>query len=271
MINLAPHTLMVSAIAAILLYLFAFGYQTIMLLRPNRWPTALLQLLLALAVVCHGIAATHWVFTEDGLDFSLFHMLTAIGAVINAIVLTSSLRKPVLSLFILLSPIAALILLTTALIGSTTTPWASVSPAIGSHIMISILAYSLMTIAAFQAVFIGWQNWRLKNKKLTGGLGIVPPLQTMESLLFDILWMGFILLSLSLLTGFLFFEDLFAQHLAHKTVFSLCAWLFYGTLLWGRHIKGWRGNRTIRWTLVGFSAMVIGYLGSKIALEFILS
>ena len=141
---------------------------------------------------------------------------------------------------------------------------------IGAHIFFSIVAYSLLTIAAFQAIFIALQNWRLRHRHLGSWLQIVPPLQTMEALLFEVLWAGFGLLTLSLITGFLFFEDFFAQHLIHKTVFTLLAWLFYGILLWGRHIKGWRGNTAIRWTLVGFSAMVLGYWGSKFVLEVIL-
>jgi|TARA_B110000259_G_scaffold187781_1_gene243301 ABC-type uncharacterized transport system permease subunit len=93
----------------------------------------------------------------------------------------------------------------------------------------------------------------------------------MEALLFELIWAGQILLTLSLLSGFLFYDDFFAQKLAHKVVFSLVAWLVYATLLWGRHYRGWRGNKAIRWTWAGFSAMLVGYLGSKFVVEFLLS
>jgi ABC-type uncharacterized transport system permease subunit len=98
-----------------------------------------------------------------------------------------------------------------------------------------------------------------------------PPVQTMEALLFELIWAGEILLTLSLLSGFLFYDDLFAQKLVHKVVFSLVAWAVYAILLWGRYFQGWRGNKAIRWTWAGFSAILLGFIGSKFVVEFILS
>ena len=98
----------------------------------------------------------------------------------------------------------------------------------------------------------------------------LPPVQTMEILLFELIWAGEILLTLSLVSGFLFFDDLFAQHLVHKVAFSLVAWFVYVILLWGRHSRGWRGNKAIRWTWGGFIAILLGYIGSKVVMEFIL-
>ena len=92
----------------------------------------------------------------------------------------------------------------------------------------------------------------------------------MESLLFGFLWAGWGLLSLSLLSGWLFVEDLLAQHLAHKTLLSCFAWLVFGVLLWGRQQLGWRGHKAIRWTLAGFCLLMLAYFGSKLVREFIL-
>ena len=85
-----------------------------------------------------------------------------------------------------------------------------------------------------------------------------------------LIWTGEVLLALSLVTGAMFFENLFAQHLAHKTVLSIIAWLVFATLLWGRHQLGWRGITAIKWTLAGFSLLILAYFGSKIVLEFVL-
>ncbi len=262
---------MLSATASIALYLCATLYQVLQLRKHPTLPVAPLQFVAAAAIILHGYTSIQWVFTEWGLDFGLLPMSTTISFTINLIVLISSLRKPIHNLFLFLFPIAALTIAVTMATGSEGVFWESVSAPIGAHIFISILSYSLMTIAAFQALLLALQNWRLRHKHLGSFLQTIPPLQTMESLLFEVLWAGFGLLTLSLLTGFLFFEDFFAQHLVHKTVFSLCAWLFYGILLWGRHVKGWRGNTAIRWTLVGFSAMVLAYWGSKFVIEVILS
>jgi ABC-type uncharacterized transport system permease subunit len=93
----------------------------------------------------------------------------------------------------------------------------------------------------------------------------------MEEFLFELIWAGEALLTLSLISGFLFYEDLFDQKLLHKVTLSIVAWGVYGILLWGRHSRGWRGIKAISWSLVGFSAILMGYIGSKIVLEFILA
>ena len=263
---------MLSATAAIALYLCAILYQVLQLRKHPALRVASLQLVIAAAVALHGYASIQWVFTNKGLDFGLFPMTTVIVFAINLIVLISSLRRPVYNLFLVLLPLAILTLIATLLIGSTGTAWASVPTPIGVHILISILSYSLMTIAAFQALLLAFQNWRLRHKHLGDSLfsRVIPPLQTMEALLFEVLWGGFGLLTLSLVTGFLYVEDFLGQQLAHKTVFSLFAWMFYAILLWGRHVKGWRGNTAIRWTFSGFCALVLAYWGSKFVLEVII-
>jgi len=91
----------------------------------------------------------------------------------------------------------------------------------------------------------------------------------MEKLLFDFILAGFIGLTLALLSGFIFLEDLFSQHLVHKTALSIIAWLVFATLLIGRFTIGWRGRTAIRWTLSGFISLMLAYFGSKFVLEFI--
>ena len=142
---------------------------------------------------------------------------------------------------------------------------------IQAHVLISVVAYSLLAIAALQALLVGYQDWQLKHKHQNQLMRALPPLQTMETLLFELIWAGQILLTLSLLSGFLFYEDFFAQKLVHKVVFSTTAWGVYSILLWGRHFRGWRGIKAIRWTWAGFSAILLGYIGSKFVLEFVLS
>jgi ABC-type uncharacterized transport system permease subunit len=99
----------------------------------------------------------------------------------------------------------------------------------------------------------------------------LPPLQTMESLLFEMIAVGFVLLSLALLSGFSFLEDMFAQRQVHKTVLSIIAWFVFGTLLWGRYRFGWRGQKALIWTLSGFVVLMLAYFGSKVVIELILS
>jgi ABC-type uncharacterized transport system permease subunit len=103
-----------------------------------------------------------------------------------------------------------------------------------------------------------------------GFIRSLPPLQTMESLLFEMIGAGFLLLTVALISGFAFLEDMFEQRLVHKTVLSIIAWFVFGTLLWGRFRFGWRGQTAITWTLSGFVILMLAYFGSKAVIELIL-
>ena len=99
---------------------------------------------------------------------------------------------------------------------------------------------------------------------------MLPPLQVQESLLFQLIGIGFFMLSLSLVSGVIFIDDIFAQHLVHKTALSLVAWVVFGVLLWGRWRHGWRGRTAIRWSLAGAVVLALAYFGSKLVLELVL-
>ena len=98
----------------------------------------------------------------------------------------------------------------------------------------------------------------------------LPPLDTTEELLFTLLAAGFCLLSLSLMSGFFFLENMFYQHLAHKTVLSCTAWAIFGIVLFGRWKFGWRGKKAVYLTLAGFAMLILAYFGSKLVLEVLL-
>jgi len=115
------------------------------------------------------------------------------------------------------------------------------------------------------------QNSFLHKHQPGGLIRLLPPLKTMETLLFDAIIIGFICLSLSLVSGMIFLENMFAQHLAHKTILSILAWLVFAILLAGRWLAGWRGRTAIRWTLGGFISLMLAYFGSKFVLEVILA
>lgn len=254
---------------AIAVYLFAFGYQASRLRHHDNLPTTAFQWLTALAIALHCAAVFGFQFDSEGLDLSLLKICALISLVINTVLFFSGLRKPIHSLFLFLFPISALSMLA-AMVTPSTKAAVVIPPSIEAHVLISILAYSILAIAALQALLIGYQNWQLKHKHQNLLMRTFPPLQSMEALLFELVWAGEILLTLSLASGFMFYDDLFSQQLIHKVAFSIVAWVFYGCLLWGRHFKGWRGNTAIRWTWAGFIAILLGYIGSKVVLEFIL-
>lgn len=257
--------------SAIALYFIAFVYQ-ITKVRQNRpLRRDFLLGLASIAILVHFFTSFRLVVTEQGFDFSLWQASSLILTVVNLLIWVSSLRKPAHNLFLFLFPLTIPVIITSLNSDSMIVTYRDMNLETGLHVLSSILAYSLLTIAALQAMLLAYQNWQLRHKHLKGWIRALPPLQTMEALLFEVLWAGFALLTVSLISGFWLFEDLFAQHLGHKTAFSLAAWVVYAVLLWGRHQLGWRGNTAIRWTLAGFIATALAYWGSKFVYEVLLT
>lgn len=140
------------------------------------------------------------------------------------------------------------------------------------HFLAAMLAYSLFTLSALHAVFMGFTERALHNKTLTRSLTSLPPLLTMEALLFRMLLIGFALLTLALGSGVLFSEELFGKPLVfdHKTLFAFTSWGIFATLLIGRHAWGWRGRKALHWTLAGFAVLLLAYVGSRFVVEIVL-
>lgn len=141
------------------------------------------------------------------------------------------------------------------------------------HLSLGMLAYSLFTIAALQALLMTLLERRLRGHTVAGPLASLSPLLTMESVLFKLIAVGFVLLTLTLITGAVFSESIFQQAMKfnHKTLFALISWLIFAALLAGRTLYGWRGRKALRWTLSGFSALLLAYVGSRFVLEVVLS
>ncbi|NMG33018.1 cytochrome C biogenesis protein [Azoarcus sp. TTM-91] len=146
------------------------------------------------------------------------------------------------------------------------------SPAFRAHFIVAMLAYSLFTLAALHAMLMAVAERRLHNARLTRTMVNLPPLLTMEALLFRLISIAFVLLTLTLASGVVFSESLFgtAFRVDHKTVFAMISWLLFGALLFGRRVWGWRGRVALRWTLAGFIALMLAYIGSRFVIEVLL-
>lgn len=223
----------------------------------------------SLAVVFHGLAWFVPVFSQT-MDLSFFHVGSLISLVISSIMVISSLRKPLETLFLGVFPMAVLIMACNLMFNVSTVKPEPFDNGLLSHIILSIMAYSVLSIAAFQAVLLIVQDHQLKHKHVSGIIRVLPALQTMDRLLFDMISIGTLLLTLAIASGFIFLDDLFAQHLVHKTAFTLMAWVVYAALLLGHWRFGWRGNVASKWTLVATCLLILAYFGSKLVLEIIL-
>lgn len=261
------------AFLAILLYLASGALIALRLFRRDR--PAIPGRALALGFGFAALALHSWllydaIFREPGLNLAFFNALALTAWTVVTLLLVSSLTKPVENLGILVLPLAAATVFLEARYPSATSMRTATGWGIETHVLLSLLAYSLLTLASVQAILLAVQDHYLRARKPGGFVRALPPLQTMETLLFEMIGAGFVLLTLALASGYAFLEDMFAQHLVHKTVLSTLAWLIFGALLIGRFRSGWRGRTAIIWTLTGFVMLVIAYFGSKAVLELIL-
>ncbi len=258
------------SLAAACLYGGAAIYQGLRLSTRSNPDKRLLGLLGVLALLFHGGSLFVQMHHDIGMQLDFFNAASLITFAVITITLLACLRIPVENLLLFLFPLGCITVLLAEFMPVGTIDPINEAPGIIAHILLSIIAYGMLTIAVFQALLVSMQDYQLKHKHPSGLTKNFPPLQTMESLLFGFLWAGWIMLSLSLLSGALFIDDLFAQHLVHKTILSCFAWIVFAVLLWGRHQLGWRGHKAIRWTLAGFCLLMLAYFGSKLVREFIL-
>jgi ABC-type uncharacterized transport system permease subunit len=228
-------------------------------------------LYLAWTAVCTHLLYTAIIFQQNnGFNFSFFSTSSLVAMIVALLLLIAALNNPVEKLGIAIFPIAAAMLALELNFADKTQFVSRYNWAMSTHILTSIIAFSLLNIAAVQAILIAIQDLQLKSHPPKRFIQSLPPLQTMESLLFQMLGAGLVFLTISLVSGFLFIEDLFAQHLVHKTVLSILAWIIFSGLLMGRSRYGWRGQTAIQWTLIGFVSLLLAYFGSKLVLELIL-
>ena len=139
-----------------------------------------------------------------------------------------------------------------------------------AHILLSMGAAALLFAAAVTALLLVFLDRRLRTRRIAHLPSVLPPLDALEKVMFRLIGTGFVLLTLSLFTGFVFVTNLFAQHLVQKTVLSLIAWIIFGVLLIGRIRFGWRGRSALGWTLSGFGMLALAYFGAKFVLEDVL-
>ncbi len=140
------------------------------------------------------------------------------------------------------------------------------------HFLTAMLAYSLFTLSALHAVFMGFAERKLHQRAVTRSLGSLPPLLTMEALLFRMIFIAFCLLTVALVSGVMFSEAIFGKAVVfdHKTLFAFASWAIFAALLVGRRVYGWRGRIALRWTLAGFMVLLLAYMGSRFVAEVLL-
>ncbi|HEY7872174.1 MAG TPA: cytochrome c biogenesis protein CcsA [Rudaea sp.] len=221
----------------------------------------------AAAILAHAaiLAGQH----GGGVDLHFFAALSLVAGCVAALCLLVNLARPVAALGTIVFPLAAILLAIDVFLAPHTEPL-PIDWQIKLHVIFALLGFSVLCVAAVLAILLALQEHALRARRFDGLAAALPPLTLTESLMFQLIGAGFALLTVAILIGLLFVANPFAQHLLHKMVLSIAAWIVFGALLFGRWRHGWRGRRAVRMTLAGMILLLLAFFGSRFVLELVL-
>ena len=221
------------------------------------------------ALLFHGQSLAGAVIGEAGLYISIAATLSLIGLQLGLIGVLGAVEASLRGMSAGLLALAAMVWAISGYAPDESTG-SPMTWQMQAHILISVFAYGLLTVGAIVAINALLQDRRLRYGQLSAANHLFAPLETTERLLFVITASGFAALLLAVVSGFMFVDDLFAQHLVHKTALSLLALTLFGLLVAGRQFAGWRGKRAVYLYLWGFFILCLAYFGSRYILEQVL-
>ena len=230
------------------------------------------RLVIAAALVIHAAGLYDALFADIGMRFSFSFALSLMMWLAVLIYWLESFMARMEGMQPMVLPLAAICTILPVIFPNVHLVAHANATGFKLHFLAAMLAYSLLTLSALHAIFMGFTERALHNRSLKRSLSSLPPLLAMESLLFKMLLVGFILLTLTVGSGVFFSEEIFGKALTidHKTLFAFASWGIFATLLIGRHAWGWRGKRALRWTLAGFALLILAYVGSRFVAEVVL-
>lgn len=259
---------MIATLLAVALYLAAAVLLGLSLRRTEAAPNRGWLPLAVLGIFFHGgIHVVAWRHA-GAPDMHFFAALSLSALGMAALTSLFAMRGRMAALGVIVYPLAALFALLYSLHGHSRP--AAMDWQLQLHAWCALLAYATLAIAALLAVLLWVQERTLRRREFHRWLRVLPPLTELETLLFRTITVGFVLLTATLLTGGLFVHDLFAQHLAHKTVLSILSWLVFGILLFGRWRYGWRGRTAALMALGAMLFLFLAFFGSQFVYDFIL-
>jgi len=241
----------------------------------------LVQALIFFALIIHGSLLHDSIFTEQGFVFGFAQDLSLMAWVGLGFYWVQSFFMPISSLRLMALAMAMFCAFLPEIYpGSVISQRAVSDPWFKAHFIIATFAVGFLSLSAMLAILMNIQDRALRKglRFTTDGerkidwLEALPPLLTMESFLFRLLYLGYILLTLTVFSGVFFSQDLFGKPLIfdHKTVFALLSWALFTGLLIARWRVGLRGPTAIAWVLGGFIALLLAYVGSRFVIEVIL-
>ena len=266
----SSQVLAVAATLAAALYLYTAGQQLLRLeRREEKLPRAILIPAIA-ALLLHGFVIYDSSATVEE-SFGFYRVASLTFWLMGALSLLMLAIRPLQTLLMAIFPLAAIAILVATLTPETARPMTDTPRGLLVHISTSIIGYALLGLATLQGLLVLQQSRLLRQHKTRGLVRLLPPLDRNEQVMHELIAMGTLAMAVSIFAGFYYVDDLFAQHLIHKTVLTIIAWLLF-TIISIRHLQyGWRVNTAVMLCCSGFALLTIGFYGSKLVLELVLS
>lgn len=224
----------------------------------------------AIALAIHALVLFEQIFANTGLNLSMLNVASLISLIISATISAAMFKIRIWMLLPVVYSFSVINLCAAVLLPSSFITHFENHPATLIHIVLALFSYATLMIATLYAIQLAWLDHQLKNKEMAINPNL-PPLMMVERQLFTIILIGELLLSVTLITGFAFVNDVFAEGKAHKAILSAMAWLVYAGLLWGHYRKGWRGKPVIWVSIIGAFLLTLGYFGSRFVQEVIIA
>lgn len=259
------------AVAAAILYVLAIATIVPGLVHQVGIRTKTVSASAFLALAFHAWLLGDLIIEGSGQNLSILNVASLISFIISLVLSLAMLKTRLWFLLPVVYCFAAINLSAAAFLPSTFITHLEQDPKLLIHISLALFSYSTLTIGALYALQLTWLDHKLKSKKALSINPNLPPLLMVERQLFKIILIGNLLLTGTLLTGFIFVEDMFAQGKAHKGVLSFIAWIVYSILLWGHYQKGWRGRKVTWFAVAGATLLTLAYFGSRFVREIILN
>lgn len=216
-----------------------------------------------IGIILHGYLLHRLIDINNIQNLAFFNLFSLVAWVVLVLISIASLQKAFSSLLIIALPIAFIAIILPTIFPQTYMINTSADPKMLIHILLSTFAFSVLCIAALQAILLGLQEWLFRHHRQGSIIiQILPPLEIMELLLFQLITAGFILLTIVLIDSLMVFNPLFVSPIWQKLLLSLFAWIVFACLLLGRWIFGWRGRTAVRSTIIGVTLITIVYFGS---------
>lgn len=228
--------------------------------------------ILIVGATWHALNLGASLFAGPVVNLGLGTALSLTSWVVVVLFLFALWRRPLATLGLIVIPYALITIIVTWLWNAPPMPMANLGPSAVAHMLVSIISFGLLALAFCQAIVLLLQEWHLQNKRSGHFFHSLPALETMENILFQVITIGFSLLTVALVSGVFFASEVFGRALVfnHHVILSLAAWIAFGTLLTGRALRGWRGRTAAIWTITSFAILTLAYFGTRFVLEVVL-